>query len=91
VIFTNLLYSSNGPSIPVEDKIFSTECICLQVALKWILRGNNFAKEHTAVKMGREEHQFKEIKDMEHEDTAGPCDANQSTGWTTHFEEPQTE
>lgn len=50
MIFTNLLYSSNGPSIPVEDKIFSTECIFLEVALMWILCGNNFAKEHIAVK-----------------------------------------
>lgn len=48
MIFTNLLYSSNGPSIPVEDKIFSTECISVKVALMWILRGHKFAEEHSS-------------------------------------------
>lgn len=46
MIYTNLLYSSNGPSIPVEDKIFLTEGISLEVALMWILCGN----ENTTVK-----------------------------------------
>lgn len=53
MIFTNLLYSSNGPSIPVEDKIFSTECISLEVALMWILCGNKFAKRtHSSKDVG---------------------------------------
>lgn len=53
MIFTNLLYSSNGPSIPVEDKIFSTECISLEGALMWILCGNSFAKRtHSSKEVG---------------------------------------
>lgn len=55
MIFTNLLYSSNGPSIPVEDKIFSTECISLEGALMWILCGNSFAKRtHSSKDVGAE-------------------------------------
>lgn len=50
MIYTNLLYSSNGPSIPVEDKIFSTEGIFLEGALMWILCGN----ENTTVKTSGE-------------------------------------